>query len=140
MPLSTRLLPPTPRPTEQHACRELQEAYTEHQKKLRAEAHERAEKAKSDVREHFEKYGKDLYGEAGGPEAGGLGGGTGSQQADPGSHGGREGSGSGGSGSGLEGGRGDAAIGAGAQEGLGVVGGEAQVRRSWWWGGRKKAE
>ncbi|GFR43395.1 hypothetical protein Agub_g4474, partial [Astrephomene gubernaculifera] len=39
---------------EQHACRELHDAYGEHQRRLKLQAAEAAERARADVREHFD--------------------------------------------------------------------------------------
>ncbi|KAG2445339.1 hypothetical protein HYH02_008804 [Chlamydomonas schloesseri] len=132
---------------EQHACAELQEAYNEHQKRLKDEARARAEAAKAEVREHYAQY---MAAEAAG--AGGSGGGGGGGYSGP--KGGSSVGGSGlapsnlSSGSGIGGGGGGggglagagmatgagagAGVGAGTESGAGV----GATRRGWWpWSG-----
>ncbi|PNW82049.1 hypothetical protein CHLRE_06g271650v5 [Chlamydomonas reinhardtii] len=126
---------------EQHACAELQEAYSEHQKRIKGEARARAEAAKAEVREHYAQY---MAAEAAG--AAGVGGGGGGA---PGSYSGPAG-GSGGAAAGPGGGPGGLGAGGGSSGVPGAVagpsvtagaGGEAgsgagAARRGWWpWSG-----
>ncbi|KAG2501992.1 hypothetical protein HYH03_000488 [Edaphochlamys debaryana] len=112
---------------EQHACRDLTEAYEAHQRALKGDAREKAEAARAGVREHFEALmagqaaaGEGAAGQGAGQGAAGVGVGAGAG-AVGGAGGAPAGPGQGGA----------AAAGAGAP-----AAGAGGARRSWWpWGG-----